>query len=191
MTNSTSTIKYSINAADEVVSVSGDWDRFAVENDSPPDLYSGSIMHRNFWDFVSGDALGHVYRRMFAKVRSGESMDFSFRCDSPERRRFLTLRMNPTGDGGVEFITETICTEEREFQPLFSTKASKVGEFVVACSWCNKIRSETNIWLEVEEAVPKLGLFEKDALPPLSHGMCDGCYTSVMQKMEDRPRPQG
>lgn len=181
-------IRYCIDAADEIVGVSGDWDRFAVENDSPAELLSGAVVHRRFWDFVSGDTLGHVYRRMFAKVHAGESLDFSFRCDSPELRRFLTLRMNPIGDGGIEFITETVCTEEREFQPLFDIKAARVGEFVVACSWCNKIKTAANVWKEAEDAVLDLGLFEIDALPPLSHGMCDGCYKAVIGKLGDPAR---
>lgn len=81
MNNTQNNIRYCIDAADEIVAVSGDWDRFARENDAPPELLSGSILHRRFWDFVSGDTLTHVYRRMFAKVRAGESLDFSFRCD--------------------------------------------------------------------------------------------------------------
>ena len=126
---------------------------------------------------------------MFSKVRAGETLDFSFRCDSPRFRRFLVLRMTPIADGGIEIVTETVCTEEREFQPLFDAKASRVGEFVVACSWCNKIRTGVDVWKEAEAAVPELGLFESDALPPLSHGMCEACYTSVMGKVQDRRSP--
>ena len=189
MADPKSTIRYKINAADEIVEVGGGWDMFAVENESQPELFSGSILHRRFWDFVSGNTIEHVYRRMFSKVRAGETLDFSFRCDSPRFRRFLVLRMTPLGDGGIEIVTETVCTEEREFQPLFSINASKAGEVVVACSWCNKIKTGVNVWQEAENAVSALGLFEKDILPPLSHGMCDDCYKAVMGKMEDRRSP--
>lgn len=190
MKDSQTNIHYRIDAADEIVAVSGDWDRFARENGAPPELLSDRILHRRFWDFVSGDTLGHIYARMLAKVRTGESLVFSFRCDSPERRRFLTLRMNPTnGDGGVEFLTETVCTEERESQPLFSTHAPKVGSFVVACSWCNKIKTSATVWREVEDAVVELGLFENDVVPPLSHGMCETCYAAAVGKLDDRQSP--
>lgn len=189
MNDTQENIRYCVNAADEIVAVGGDWDRFARDNDSPPELFSGSILYRRFWDFVSGNTIEHVYRRMFSKVRAGETLDFSFRCDSPRFRRFLVLRMTPLGDGGIEIVTETVCTEEREFQPLFSIDAPKAGEVVVACSWCNKIKTGVNVWQEVENAVSALGLFEKEILPPLSHGMCGGCYRAVMGKMEDRQSP--
>ncbi len=184
MNDTQNRIRYSIDSADEIVAVCGDWDRFARENDSPAELLSGSILHRSFWDFVSGDTLVHVYRRIFAKVHSGQSLDFAFRCDSPELRRFLTLRMNPTGNGGIEFVTETVCTEERESQPLFDSKSFRTGEFVMACSWCNKIKTAVNVWKEAEDAVIELRLFENAALPPLSHGMCVDCYKEVMGKMD-------
>ena len=145
-----------------------------------------ALLHQRFWDFVSGDTLEHVYRRVFAKVRAGESLNFSFRCDSPAVRRVLTLKMNPVDDGGIEFVTQTVSTEEREFQPLFDKDESRVGAVVVACSWCNKIKTVENIWQEPEDAVLELGLFEHDSLPPLSHGMCAACYASVMGKMDDR-----
>lgn len=184
MVDPKSNIRYKINAADEIVEVGGGWDMFAIENDSPPELSSGSIIYRRFWDFVSGNTIEHVYRRMFSKVRAGETLDFSFRCDSPSLRRFLVLQMKPLGDGGIEIVTETVCTEEREFQELFSINAPKAGEVVVACSWCNKIKTGENVWQEAEDAVSELGLFEKDILPPLSHGMCDDCYKAVMGTME-------
>jgi hypothetical protein len=180
MNDTQNNLGYCIDAADEIVAVSDNWDRFALENDAPPELLSGSILHRRFWDFVSGETLRHVYRRILAKVRKGQALVFSFRCDSAAFRRYLTLRMSPTDGGGVEFLTETVRTEEREYQPLFDAKAARGGEIVVACSWCNKIKTGVNIWLEPEDAVPELGLFENDSLPPLSHGMCEECYKAVL-----------
>lgn len=180
MTNSSNTIKYSINAADEIVEVGGEWDIFAVENDSPPELFSGSILHRSFWDFVSGDALRHVYRRIMEQVRAGKTMDFSFRCDSPDLRRFLSLQMSPIADGGIEFVTETICTEARKYQNVFDINAPRTGQVIVACSWCNKLKSGVNTWQEPEDAICTLSLFETDTIPTLSHGMCNGCYEMVL-----------
>lgn len=184
MTLSNNTIRYSINAADEIVDVGGGWDSFAVENDSPPDLLSGSILLRSFWSFVSGDALQHVYRRIMERVRAGEAMDFSFRCDSPALRRFLILKMTATADGGIEFVTETICTEVRDFQRVFDANAKRADALIVACSWCNRLKTPDNVWKESEDAVQALSLFETDTIPALSHGMCESCYRSVMAKTE-------
>jgi hypothetical protein len=190
MKNARSNVRYEIDATDTVVAVGGDWDQFAGENDSPAALLSASILQRSFWDFVSGATLEHVYRRVLAQVREGHPLEFSFRCDSPALRRFLTLKLKQTHAGGIEFVTETVCTEPRSFQPLFNAKACRVGAVVVACSWCNRIQTGVNVWQEAEDAVHALGLFEIDPLPPLSHGMCHACYKAVMGKAKP-PLPDG
>lgn len=172
--------KYSINASDEIVAVDGDWDNFALENDSPPELLSENILHRSFWDFISGDALQHVYRRLFAKVRAGETLEFSFRCDSPSLRRFMKLTMTPAADSGIEFVTETSRIEEREFQNVFHVNARRADEIVVACSWCKRLRTHDNVWHEPEDAIHALALFETVTIPSLSHGMCEECYETMM-----------
>ncbi len=189
MKNTPQIVRFSIDASDRIVDVGDDWDSFALENDAQADLFSDEILHRSFWDFISDDTLEHVYPRMITMVRAGESLDFAFRCDSPALRRFLTLRMRPTGSGGVEFETETVRTEEREFQPLFNKQGAKVGELVVACSWCNKIRTGMNVWQEAEDAVAALGLFENQVTRPLSHSMCEVCYEAVTAKMADPRSP--
>jgi hypothetical protein len=186
MDESSKSICYSINSADEIVTVGGNWDRFALANDATPQLLSANILHRSLWDFVTGDALVHVYRRMLARVRSGESVSFSFRCDSPALRRFLTMRMTANADGSVEFATETIRTESREFQPLFSIQAIRGDGVLVACSWCNKIKTNEKDWLESEDAVRLLKLFESDALPALSHGICGRCYEAAFARVDAR-----
>ena len=175
-------ISYSIDAADEIVAVGDDWDRFAIDNGAARGLLADRIVHRAFWDFISGESVKHVYRVLLAKVRGGASLAFNFRCDSPALRRFLTLRMFPFGTGGVEFITETVRTEEREFEPLFDTTGEKADELIMACSWCNKIQTAPLVWLEAGEAVRALGLFESNATPSLSHAMCETCYRAVTGK---------
>ena len=175
-------ISYSIDPADEIVAVGDDWDRFAIDNGAPRELLSDRIMHRSFWEFVSGETVEHVYRVLLAKVRGGASLAFNFRCDSPALRRFLTLRMYPVGTGGIEFITETVRTEEREFEALFDTTGRKADGLILACSWCNKVKTAPLVWLEAEEAVRVLGLFENNARPSLSHGMCGACYLAVTEK---------
>lgn len=48
-------------------------------------------------------------------------------------------------------------------------------EFVIICSWCKLVEVESG-WLEVEEAIDKLGLFDEPVLPRISHGCCSPCF---------------
>jgi hypothetical protein len=111
-------------------------------------------------------------------------MDFDLRCDSPDLRRYLKLRITPAADGGIDFVTETICTEQREFQHILDANAKRADGLIVACSWCNKLRIGENCWQEAEDAIGALALFETDAIPALSHGMCEECYAAIMDKTE-------
>jgi hypothetical protein len=178
-----SSTRYSINSSDNIVAVGGDWDQLALENNSPSDLLSANIHNRSFWEFVSGDALQHVYRSLMSTVRTGRTLDFVFRCDSPALRRFLKLRMVPGADDGIDFFTETLRTEPRGFQHVFDANAQRTDGLVVACSWCNKLQTGSDLWQEPEDAVEALSLFETQLVPELSHGMCEPCYESVMQKV--------
>lgn len=181
MQDASNFVRYSIDAADDIVAIGDGWNDFAIKNGSP-ELIEGNILHRSFWDFVSGEALQHVYRRIMERVRAGDIQTFSFRCDSPELRRYLSLRMELTSGGGIEFTTETICTETREFQKIFDAKTKRNDALVVVCSWCIRIRTPSQIWQEAEEAVRTLSLFEIDCLPAVSHGICDECYQFVIGK---------
>lgn len=178
--------RYSINAHDEIVDIGGDWDRFARENDSPPECFSANVIHRCFWDFVSGEAVRHVYRSLIMNVRAGRSFDFAFRCDSPRLRRFMTMQIKPGPAGGVDFVTELFATEERDFQRVFDINAKRSDALVVACSWCNKLRVGETVWTEPENAIRPLTLFEDNPVPALSHGMCESCYAAVMDKASRR-----
>lgn len=176
---------YIIDASDEVIAVGGDWDQFAIENNCPPEFYSNAVINRSFWDFVSGEMLQHIYRRILIKVRNGESVNFSLRCDSPELRRFSSIQITPIGEGRVEFVTKTVDTEVRNAQSLIGGITDPLDEMVVVCSWCKKIQVGLDVWQEVEEAVRTLEIFEKDLMPSLSHGICTRCYDEVIGKVEE------
>jgi len=143
-------------------------------------------MERKIWDFISSEPLLHVYRRILDRVRAGNSFEFDFRCDSAALRRYLVLRVRPLGGGGAEFETRTVRTEERVFQPLLTKDSPKREGIVVACSWCNKFKTGDDAWLEAEEAVTVLNLFDDGPVPKLSHGMCAKCYDAVVSAAEAR-----
>jgi len=47
-------------------------------------------------------------------------------------------------------------------------------------SWCKRVYTDA-AWLEVEDAVERLGLFESEELPAISHGMCPSCETGLLK----------
>ena len=43
------------------------------------------------------------------------------------------------------------------------------------CSLCKRIKAYETRWLELEEAIETLNLFDTAELPELVYGICDGC----------------
>jgi hypothetical protein len=63
--------------------------------------------------------------------------------------------------------------------PLFNTATPRSDEPLLrVCSWCKKVDTRWG-WCEAEEAVVRLGLFEAQALPDITHGICQDCYERV------------
>ena len=46
--------------------------------------------------------------------------------------------------------------------------------------YVQKIAVADTEWAEVESAIIKLKLFEKEQMPKLTHGLCQSCYDKAM-----------
>jgi hypothetical protein len=164
-----------INRADIIEFVNDAWVRFAGECGSPtlPHVVIGTSL----WRHITGSEAVHLYRQLLAKVReTNAEVSVPFRCDSPTMRRFMRMKITPLPQGQVEFST-WIEREEPYLRsiPLLDPFAPKdQGKLLRMCSWCKKIENDGS-WLEIEEAVERLGLFDKLPLPEITHGICDGC----------------
>ena len=169
---------YRIDEADRIVYVNGAWDEFAMENSSP-EVASAKVLNRVIWEFLGDPTVESIYRKILERVREGNHASFVFRCDAPERMRRLRMSISPMPDGLVEFRTETIEMAPRLSIPLLNVDSPRPSELLVACGWCSKIRINER-WLEVENAVNNLLLFDRMAVPRLSHGICDLCYDEMI-----------
>ena len=68
--------------------------------------------------------------------------------------------------------------EARPPMPLLEPAAARSEEYVTVCSWCKKVELPGATWVEVEEAVEHLRLFDRAVLPQLTHGICPTCLES-------------
>jgi hypothetical protein len=50
------------------------------------------------------------------------------------------------------------------------------------CSFCKQVACAGN-WVEIEEAVAHMRLFEDNNPPRVSHGACPSCYQIVMDQL--------
>jgi hypothetical protein len=177
MSDAVSEIIYRVNDRDEIVHVSEGWCAFARANHGPED-----VLHRPLWDFVADPTTRQLYRDVLAAVRGGRVIHFELRCDSPAIRRLLEMVISPADAGQVEFRTRVLWEQPRPPAEMLGSDPSRSGELLRACGWC-KLVNVGGEWVEVEQAVARLRLFDRPRLPMLTHGICDGCYARMIQTL--------
>jgi hypothetical protein len=152
--------RYYLNQTDELVFVDDNWLLSALANDSP-ELAPEHILRRPLWGFIADMVTRELYRNMLARVRNGHPVQFLFRCDAPDRRRLLQMRILFRDDQLVEFQTKQRRTEMRPFVTLLARGTARSTDLLRMCGWCNQICLEDKQWVEVEEAIAQLNLFEQ------------------------------
>lgn len=170
-------ITYAVNRNDEIVFVSEAWDPFAHANGGAS-VCAERVLHRPIWDFITDPSTQEVYRILLQKARAGHPIQFTFRCDAPWRRRFLEMTIVGGAGDTVEFRTRTLLEQERPVPVLLDPEAARSDELLRSCSWCKKFHVGDE-WVEVEEAIQRLRLFQRRQLPAITHGMCDECYEKM------------
>lgn len=171
-------VQYRIDEKDEIVSVDDAWQHIA---DGMPlsHVRASEVTGRVLWDFIGDSTTRHIYQRIVARVRAGRTAQFTLRCDTPSLRRLLRMTIRSDANGAVEFCTEPLEEVERATVPLLSIDAARSDELLRACGWCNRVDIDVDNWVEAEVAVEQLQLFERAALPYLTHGLCDRCLEAM------------
>lgn len=183
--NHRETYVHRVDKNDIIIAVSDNWQSFAQDNLGARTLYTENIIGSSLWDHIRDSETKHLYEVILQKVRkSNRQVTFSFRCDSPDKRRFLTLSVIPLKDGFVDFISQTIKIEQRKPVELLRSDIERSDEKIRICSMCKKIAISETDWKEVEPAIQELKLFEKDVLPQFTHGICQSCFEATMAELD-------
>lgn len=167
-------VVYHVGPGDILVAVGGGWDEFALRGGAPT-LTGSNVLGFSLWSFVTDAPTQTLYRGLMARSRSGQAIEFTIHCDGPDNRRLLRMCLSPLSGGRVEFRTRVVQADARATNPLLDPSAARAGAFVRMCGWCNRV-SVDGAWVEVEEAVVRMRLFERPEVPPLTHGICEGCH---------------
>ncbi|MCI5132574.1 MAG: hypothetical protein D3904_13940 [Candidatus Electrothrix sp. EH2] len=177
--------RYLIDRKNRIEAVNDGWWAFAGQNHGEK-LMNEIVLYRDISSFIACGRCQELYDMLIESVRENKkAINFSFRCDSPEKRRYMKMEMIPMGQGKVEFTSYLEREEERTpvdiLELLGERERSK--EILMICSWCKRIRVEEEQWLDTEEAVEKMELFHSARLPKLSHGICPDCYRQLIKKI--------
>lgn len=173
---------YDLDARLRLVAVDDRWKAFAEANDAPELVPPGPI-GRYLVDAIADEATAHLYEELFHRVAAnGRTATVAIRCDSPVVRRYLDLTIRRREDG---FRVETAVTrvETSPGGAILQRAARRSDQLLRMCSWCKRV-DVSGIWQELDIAVERLRLFERDAMPQITHAMCAECYARVEATLE-------
>jgi hypothetical protein len=173
-----SEIVYVVDAEDRVVSVSSEWEEFGTRNGGS-DLRPEQITGRPVWEFIADEETRKLYRRVLAHVRAGMPADMVLRCDGPARRRLVEMIVSRRPNGQVEFRTILLSAKSRPAQRLFDHQVPRTEHRLPVCSWCDRVKTDQEEWLEVEEVMDAMQLTTAPALPGLAPAVCPVCAATV------------
>jgi hypothetical protein len=178
-----STCTYELDADFRIVNVDAGWSQFAVANQAPELAPPGSL-GESALSCVADSGTAHLYEQLFRKVmRTGQPITLPLRCDSPGRRRFLDLRIEPRTPSGLRVQTTLRRSEDRSVVSLLDRREPHAPELLHACSWCKAVEVDGR-WLEVEDAIVALGLFSRERVPTITHGICPACYERIRRVLD-------
>ena len=172
-----------IDDADKIVRVNDDWLAFAGEN-TAPQLTASSVLDQTIWCFIQGQETVYLYKQIFARLRAGKSpVTFPFRCDSPDCRRFMEMKLSLLPGGAIQFMVQILRQEWRDPVDLLDASRDRSGEFLKICSWCKKINIPGQGWGEIEAAIEALDLFGHHSMPRMTHTICDACSSAIRLRL--------
>lgn len=175
----TQALSYAIDEHDHLIRVDDGYYRFAEENGWSE---AGSSLGRSLWDYVTGHELVKLQRLLVRRIRDEVGdIELPFRCDGPDVRREMNIRIVARPGGRVVLFSARLRSEEERDapQPLLDSEAPRSDETVEMCGWCDRFEVDGE-WVEVEEAVKRLQLFNRPELPALSHGICPDCNEMLL-----------
>lgn len=174
-------ICYTVDDANTIISVLGDWDAFARANDS--EVLADSVIGRSIWDFLAVPTVLQLYRELFAAVRRNDkAVSLHFRCDSDAVLRFMTMRIDPKAQGVLDITTDLIREVERKQVLSREIIYMGISGGTPMCSQCNKIHVRTiDLWMEIDYALA-LG-YISDQLN-VTFSICDTCVDTFHRKID-------
>lgn len=167
-------IIFEIDAENRLSAVSPSWDRFAADNGAA-ELAIAKIRDRLIFDFIADAETREIQRLILDQARrSAHALRYTIRCDSPTHLRRLQLVVSSPDRRSVRTESRLLRLEQQRSGSLLARGVERSGEMLRICSWCCRSRVGSE-WLDPAEIAERLGLFESNSAPQLTHGMCERC----------------
>jgi len=173
-------ITYRLDHRDTIVEVSQTWNHFALSNNATEKTLAKAVIGCTVFSFILGDPTRMYFQALLQQARIlGRSLARNYRCDSPELKRYMEMRLTPEPEGIVR-LDHTIQRVEPLKPSLSFQPASRVtSETIGRCSVCARLTTGLR-WVQPEEVL-KQGQFPRDGAIPVRYLVCPDCVTSSLK----------
>lgn len=179
------TLEYLVRRDRTVVEVRGPWDDFARANQAFQ-LTAAAVTGHSLDEFIFDLGTRGIYKALMERVlEGGGPICFPFRCDAPNRGRFMEMSLDLAGSDRVRFRSRVVREEDREAQRLLEPDAPRSDEAVSMCGWCKRVKDAEGAWVEVEVYLGDPQILGRPLLPGVTHGICPACERE-MESLLDR-----
>jgi hypothetical protein len=140
-------------------------------------FHSCAVVGRNLFQFIDGSEVRHLYQTLGERVlKTGRTIAFPYRCDSPVIRREMTMRMS-RDSMLIRYDSAVVRETPKELEIPKQTTAAVT--LVAICSFCQKFRFPvtSRAWRDLENLPTEAGLPSEFKF---THGICDECYAQVL-----------
>jgi hypothetical protein len=167
-------MKYWFDSRDCITKVDDQWHRFAAENGAP-DLTADAVKGRHLASFISDPGTRDLWGKLLQRAREGVPIALTIRCDAPDRRRTLSVKLR-TDRSRIRVTSTLVAQEFRPAIELLREPREAAGDALVACGWCRRFELAPGVWVEVEVLAENLHLFALPVLPPVTNSICPSCF---------------
>jgi hypothetical protein len=174
------TFVHRIDVHGRLISVNPAWLDFAAENGWPVTM--DDVLGQPLMNSITDPNTHYLYGLLMTRLRHGRGpFSFNYRCDAPDCRRLLRMRMfADQGTGEIEFHNDVLRIDRRPSQILLKQPRPQTSESITLCGFCKRV-DVGGAWVEVEEAIMRLRLFDRDPMPATEHRVCPDCAHKVAQ----------
>lgn len=162
-------VRLRVDADDRIVAINSAFERFARDNDAAG-LDEAAVLGRTLSSFIADDETRTLLALMLRTVRElNRETQRIYRCDSPDTRRLMRMRLIPLAGGGVEMEHSVLATEPLRHRLAFTT-AERALATALRCSLCNRVRLD-GTWRRPDDL--------PDGAMTVYYGICEDCRAGL------------
>lgn len=168
------------------------WNEFALHNRAARLQIPSHVIGKSILDFMEGQETRESYRKYLDMVFAGEreKVIFPFRCDAPDKRRFMRMHITPVivDEEIVAVLFHSLLIKEEARQraeSLTGPVSNGVSRSLQICSYCKNVKPQrTEVWMTIEDYEQQFG-----NEPVIQvHTICPVCKSAIVDPLIHQSR---